>query len=97
LDVIGDRKEIDIMTAMTKVLLCSTVLVLPFTAVAQSDDAKYCHALSEAYRHGTSRKIYPPVEVPVAMAKCEEGDTAAGIPILEKALRDAKINLPPRG
>ena len=35
-------------------------------------------------------------DVPVAMAKCDAGDPAVGIPILEKALKDAKVNLPPR-
>ena len=32
----------------------------------------------------------------LAIAKCNAGDTATGIPILERRLRAAKIDLPPR-
>ena len=31
-----------------------------------------------------------------AIAKCDAGDYAGGIPVLEKALTDARIPLPPR-
>jgi hypothetical protein len=31
-----------------------------------------------------------------AMAKCKAGNTAAGIPILEKFLKEGKVTLPPR-
>jgi hypothetical protein len=34
--------------------------------------------------------------VPVAIAKCQAGDTATGIPVLEKVLKDNKVALPPR-
>ena len=30
-----------------------------------------------------------------AIAACEDGDTGAGIPILQKRLRDAKVAVPP--
>jgi hypothetical protein len=30
----------------------------------------------------------------VAMAQCKAGDTAHGIPVLERKLQDAKIELP---
>jgi hypothetical protein len=36
-------------------------------------------------------------DLDTAVAKCRAGDTAGGIPPLEKALRDAQFNLPPRG
>jgi hypothetical protein len=36
-------------------------------------------------------------DVPVAISKCDAGDTASGIPILEKTLKGAKVTLPPRG
>ena len=69
----------------------------PFTATAQSNDAKYCKALSDTYRKTLAREATPRAEVPVAIAKCEAGDTAAGIPVvLEKAPTDAKVTLPPR-
>jgi hypothetical protein len=31
-----------------------------------------------------------------AMNQCSQGNTAAGIPVLEKELRDAKVSLPAR-
>ena len=33
---------------------------------------------------------------PQAIAKCDAGDYAGGIPTLEKLLTDARIQLPPR-
>jgi len=32
----------------------------------------------------------------VAMAQCKAGDTAGGIPVLERKLQDAKVSLPRR-
>jgi hypothetical protein len=32
----------------------------------------------------------------VAVEQCKEGNTAAGIPVLERKLRDAKVALPNR-
>jgi hypothetical protein len=91
-----DREETDHMTTMTKVLLAAAAFALPFAAAAQSNDAKYCKALSDTYRQTVAKDTTPNADVPVAMAKCEAGDPAVGIPILEKALKDAKVNLPPR-
>ena len=34
--------------------------------------------------------------VPTAIAECNKGNPAAGIPVLEKALTDAKVTLPTR-
>jgi hypothetical protein len=79
-------------TTLTFVTCAS--LVLPFAAFGQSADAKYCEALSMKYREVSSFQS-DSVEA-VAMAKCKAGDTAAGIPVLEKALKDAKVPLPPR-
>jgi hypothetical protein len=31
------------------------------------------------------------------MDQCKTGNTAAGIPVLEQKLRNAKVDLPPRG
>ena len=33
----------------------------------------------------------------VAIEQCKAGNTASGIPVLEQKLRDAKVDLPPRG
>jgi hypothetical protein len=96
------RKEAIIMIGMTKFLIaCSTIALplavtaLPVAAVAQSNDFAYCKALTDAYRHTASPHAIPATDVPVAMAKCEAGDTAIGIPMLEHALTNAKVVLPP--
>jgi hypothetical protein len=72
-----------------------TVIALPLATAAQTADANYCRALSNAYRSTAPTSSLSDVDVPVAMAKCAAGDTAAGIPVLEKALENAKVNLPP--
>ena len=71
-------------------------LVLGFSAAsAYADDASYCAALSKSYREfiGTGQTNMDAAE---AMSQCSKGNTAAGIPVLEKVLRDAKISLPAR-
>jgi hypothetical protein len=82
------------MSTVAKILIGCAVIVLPFTASAQ-DDAKYCQALSKTYRL-TAVSSSPNTVVPVAMAQCDQGDTVAAIPVLEKALHDSGVGLPPR-
>ena len=69
-------------------------------ARAQSDDAAYCDQLTALYRRYLGKtsegRPFPDVTVSVAMDACARGDTAAGIPVLEKRLRDARIALPGR-
>jgi hypothetical protein len=36
-------------------------------------------------------------DVRIAIDQCNKGNTAAGIPVLEQKLRNAKVDLPPRG
>jgi hypothetical protein len=78
-------------------------LALPMGAAqAQSPDAAYCQALTDKYTTyvydpNSHRPMPANVGVTVAIAKCGEGDTAAGIPTLEKALTDAGVALPSRG
>jgi hypothetical protein len=63
-------------------------------ANANMSDAEYCAALSAKYRAYRTSQIDE--EAAGAMARCEAGDPAAGIPILEKNLTQAKISLPVR-
>ena len=69
-------------------------------AGAQSDDAAYCDQLTALYRRYLGKtsegRPFPDVTVSVAMDACARGNTAAGIPVLEKRLRDARIALPGR-
>jgi hypothetical protein len=64
-------------------------------ASAYADDASYCEALSASYRKliGGSQEDAVAAD---AMAKCKAGNTAAGIPVLEKFLKEGKVTLPPR-
>jgi hypothetical protein len=74
----------------------------PLAALAQSGDAAYCKALSEKYEtylnNMTSGKSpqQDSVDGRVALEQCKKGN-AAGIPTLEQKLRNAKLDLPPRG
>ena len=79
------------MKKLTTCLIAATALVLPFSAYA--DDASYCASLSKLYREYTSQNSANDTAA-AAMAKCAAGNTAEGIPVLEKALTDAKITLP---
>jgi hypothetical protein len=66
----------------------------PVVAFGQSSDAQYCQALADLYRK-VNKNNYE-ANVPTAIAECNKGNTAAGIPVLEKALTDAKVTLPTR-
>jgi hypothetical protein len=77
------------------------LLTLPLPAASQSDDAAYCAALSAlASRYlvgGTSEgRGFPSPETRDAIYACANGNTAAGIPVLEKKLRASGFTLPKR-
>jgi OmpA family len=57
-------------------------------------DAEYCAALSRTYRN--FRPNQADETAAAAMAQCEAGNTAAGIPVLEQTLTMSKIPLPSR-
>ena len=81
---------------MKTTLTCLIVgsIAMPFAAMAAMTDAQYCEALSVEYRKlNTDTSTGAPAD---AMAQCKAGNTAAGIPILEKALKDGKVTLPSR-
>jgi hypothetical protein len=65
-----------------------------------ADDAAYCAQLSALYRRYLGNtgegRTFPDVAAATAMDQCERGNTAAGIPVLEKKLRDARFTLPKR-
>jgi hypothetical protein len=85
-------------------LLLALGLCLSLTAEAQApaaaDDMAYCAQLSALYRRYLGNtgegRTFPDVAAATAMSECERGDTAAGIPVLEKKLRDARFTLPKR-
>ncbi len=59
------------------------------------DSVAYCSALADLYRK-SDRIVRPDKSVDDAMAQCAAGNVTFGIPVLEKALTDAKVPLPPR-
>jgi hypothetical protein len=81
------------MKLITACLLASVALT-PFATFAQSSDATYCQALAKLYREvNTGTASGAGAE---AINQCNQGNTAAGIPVLEKAITDAKVSLPAR-
>jgi hypothetical protein len=60
-----------------------------------SDPRSYCKALSDKWRQFRTSQI--DTREATAIAKCEAGDYAGGIPTLEDALITAKIPLPAPG
>ena len=70
-------------------------------APAAADDMAYCAQLSALYRRYLGNtgegRTFPDVTAATAMSECERGNTAVGIPPLEKKLRDARFTLPKRG
>lgn len=84
-------------------LALGLALALPTGTHAQSSDARYCKALGDTYmtylgnEGDPRRQVTPNVAATAAIAKCQAGDTATGIPPLEKALRDARLALPAHG
>jgi hypothetical protein len=67
---------------------------------APADDMAYCAQLSALYRRYLGNtgegKTFPDVAAATAIDQCERGNTAAGIPVLEKKLRDGRFTLPKR-
>jgi len=82
-------------------LISGLALASIVPASAQTKDVTYCQALASKYqefagqgsggRHGGVDDQN--VGARLAVDKCKAGDTS-GIPVLEHALRDAKIELP---
>ena len=68
---------------------------LPEVSLAQTNDAvSYCNALAAKWRN-LNRKDSPDTPVAVAIAQCNSNPPAS-IPVLEKALTDEKVPLPPK-
>ena len=87
-----------------KACLAAVTAASAVTAVqAQDHDASYCKALAEKYEtylnNMTSGRSpqQDSVDGRVALEQCRKGKRAAAIPVLERKLRNAKIDLPPRG
>ncbi|HTG18447.1 MAG TPA: hypothetical protein VK681_00295 [Reyranella sp.] len=87
------------MNRMPLLLLAGAALASP--AIAQSDDAAYCAQLGAlALRYtgsaGGQGGLRPDFTTAGAIDDCKKGNTAAGIPVLEKTLRNNGFTLPKR-
>jgi hypothetical protein len=87
------------MNRMALLLLAGAELSSP--PVAQSDDAAYCAQLGAlALRYTGSAAgqggLRPDFTTVGAIDDCRKGNTAAGIPVLEKTLRNNGFTLPKR-
>jgi hypothetical protein len=86
---------------VTAVATGSAVLMPTSGNTAPMSDAAYCATLINTYQKYIVETRDPDTKGPMradldaAVARCQAGD-ATGIPPLEKALRDARFNLPAR-
>ena len=88
------------MNTSLKAMVAIVLFSLPVAAVAQSSDAQYCKALVDKYEQYldmSSKRGQQPqgVEARAGVEKCKAGDPS-GIPDIEKALKAAQYDLPPR-
>jgi hypothetical protein len=77
--------------------LVALVLALPAAIDAAQGDDAYCAQLVDLYRRYVQNSPGRgfDVEASVALDNCRKGNAAAGIPVLEKKLRENQISLPP--
>ncbi len=89
------------MKVMTALLFFAAIVMLPARSLAQGSDAACCAALSEKFdfyldtaddKGGRAT----PTDVVVAQGTCKS-DPASAIPVLEKALKAARLSLPSQG
>jgi hypothetical protein len=88
------------MNSFLKGVVAIAAISLPGLAFAQSSDAAYCKALVDQYEHYLNSGLRfgeqpQSLQSKTSAAECRAGDPR-GIPGLEQALRDAKIDLPSR-
>lgn len=87
------------MTRLTFLVLLSVFLASE--AMAQSDDAAYCRKLSDYAIRFTGDNSFnggarPDFDILDGVEKCNKGNTAAGIAVLEKKIRSKGFAPPPR-
>ncbi len=87
------------MTRLTFLVLLSALLASE--AMAQTDDAAYCKKLGDyATRYlgdpGGKGGTRPDFDIMEGIDKCNKGNTAAGIAILEKKIRSKGFTPPAR-
>jgi hypothetical protein len=81
------------------ILIVPLSMLVAFPAAAQSPDSAYCSALAEKYdsyidTQGDKGGRGTPPDIVAAVGQCRSNPGAA-IPVLEKALKAARLDLPP--
>ena len=80
--------------------LLAALVVFSATPCAAQSDAAYCARLAETVTRYIGKQINgqnrPDSESLVAIDRCDHGDFAAGVPVLEKKLTSNGFTLPPR-
>jgi hypothetical protein len=77
-------------------------LLLLVDAPARADDVAYCKALAQQYQRyvvkidNGNTVQRGSTDASLALEQCRIGNTA-GIPVLERELRNARVDLPARG
>ena len=81
-------------------LLAALASFSPDPSRAQSSDLAYCSQLYDLAVRFRGRQINgeskPDPDMIVALEQCKRGNAAEGIATLERRLRSADVNLPPR-
>ena len=90
-----------------KLIAVAGLSLWPAVSSAQttSGDLAYCRALSQIYvryighdwQYGDRQMFIANNDAQVAVAKCEQGETAFAIPVLERELTKNRFALPARG
>jgi len=84
---------------LATLMVCATV-ALPVSAFAQNDNA-YCSALAQKYQRyvgdnlAQHRSQQRDATVDAAITACPT-NAPASIPVIEQALQNARVSLPPR-
>src|SRR5579862_5035418 len=93
----------DIMKVASMLVGIAFALTMTPVAFAQTGgDAGYCSALANKYntyvetRGSRGARQGVSADIATAMSQCQTSNATSAIPVLERALRDAKIDLPSR-
>lgn len=71
----------------------------PAKTYTEAEDRNYCGELAGLYLRYVGSigfRVMPDVNVSEAINECAQGNYAAGIPVLERVLRDSDFTLPKR-
>ncbi len=87
------------------IMLLSGAMPVASSAQTPNGDLAYCRALSTVYiryighnwQYGDRQMLQANNDAQIALAKCEQGDTAGAIPVLERELIKNGFTLPARG